>query len=144
ADLHEGPRRIPERAVARVDRHRHHRARCSRRARRDSSHCSQTQVTDSFWRDPPWRGGKGGYRMGLRPIDASAWLPDLISASELDRKRALLDDGASGVFAALDDSIAGQQKILEEVMRYASTTPSAEHARPDADSSTYSRPHVGL
>jgi hypothetical protein len=77
-------------------------------------------VTDSFWRDPPWRGGKGGYRMGLRPIETKDWLPDRISAPDRDRKRALLSDPSSGVFAALENSFAGQRKILDEVTRFAS------------------------
>lgn len=72
-------------------------------------------MTDSFWRDSPWRGGKGGYRMGLRPIDRNAWLPDRIDDAELARKRNLLDDSASGVFAELDGSRAGQMKILDAV-----------------------------
>ncbi len=53
--------------------------------------------------------------MGLRPIDRSAWLPDRISAAELARKRALLDDPRSGVFAELDGSRPGQLKILNAV-----------------------------
>jgi hypothetical protein len=76
-------------------------------------------VTDSFWRDPPWRGGKGGYRMALHPIEAKDWLPDRIDEDERDRKLALLGTATSSVFAALDDSLAGQQKILAEVQRVA-------------------------
>jgi hypothetical protein len=72
-------------------------------------------VIDSFWRDPPWHGGKAGYRMGLRPIDSSAWLPDRIDHAEHARKQRLLDDTASGVFAELADSRPGQQKILDAV-----------------------------
>jgi Protein of unknown function (DUF3445) len=74
-------------------------------------------VTDSFWRDPPWRGGKGGYRMGLRPIAANDWLTERIDDSERDRKLALLRNPSSGVFAATDNSLAGQNKILDEVSR---------------------------
>jgi hypothetical protein len=88
-------------------------------------------VTDAFWRDPPWRGGRGGYRMGLRPIDRAAWLPDRIDDAELARKRNLLDDPASGVFAELDGSRIGQQKVLDAVdqaLRGASCT--SGHASP--------------
>jgi len=74
-------------------------------------------VTDSFWRDPPWRGGKGGYRMGLRPIAPNEWLPERISAIEYDRKRKLLSDPSAGAFAAVDGSLRGQQSILEAVIR---------------------------
>jgi hypothetical protein len=72
-------------------------------------------VTDSFWRDPPWRGGKGGYRMGLRPIEPGQWLPDRITDGERARKQRLLADPEALVFAALDNSDAGQQKILDAV-----------------------------
>ncbi len=106
---------VPEGTVAGVDRHRHHGTRGARRARGNTGDRSQAQVTESFWRDPPWRGGKAGYRMGLRPIESSTWLPDRINAEELARKQRLLDDAASGVFAELADSRAGQQKILDAV-----------------------------
>jgi hypothetical protein len=82
-------------------------------------------VTDSFWRDPPWRGGKGGYRMGLRPIEQSAWLPERIDAAEYRRKRALLEDPSSGVHAAIDGSLPGQGKILDAVRRATGSETSA-------------------
>ena len=72
-------------------------------------------MTDSFWRDPPWRGGKAGYRMGLQPIESSVWLPDRIDTAELARKQSLLDDRTNGVFAELAESRAGQQQILDVV-----------------------------
>jgi hypothetical protein len=72
-------------------------------------------VTDSFWRDPPWRGGKGGYRMGLRPIAIDRWLPDRITEAERARKRELLDDPGALVFAETDASRPGQQQILDAV-----------------------------
>ena len=106
------------RTVARMDRDRHYRARGARRPRRNSGDRSQTQVTDAFWRDPPWRGGKGGYRMGLRPIAPQQWLPDRIDAAERARKQRLLADPASGVFAAIDGSVPGQQKILDAVTAF--------------------------
>jgi dimethylamine monooxygenase subunit A len=81
-------------------------------------------MTDSFWRDPPWRGGKSGYRMGLRPIDRAAWLPDRIDDAESARKRGLLDDPASGVFAELDGSRVGQQKVFDAVSQALGGAPS--------------------
>ena len=56
-------------------------------------------MTDSFWRDPPWRGGKGGYRMGLRPIEPQQWLPDCITNAEQSRKQALLAEPGSGAYS---------------------------------------------
>ena len=72
-------------------------------------------MTDSFWRDPPWRGGKGGYRMGLRPIATDQWLPDRINDAERARKRQLLADPSALVFAETDASRPGQQLILDAV-----------------------------
>ena len=74
-------------------------------------------MTDPFWDDPPWRGGKGGYRMGLRPIESNEWLPERIDAAEHERKHGLLQDSSSGVFAAIDGSLPGQLKILDAVSR---------------------------
>jgi len=75
-------------------------------------------MTVAFWRDPPWRGGKGGYRMGLRPIAADCWLPERISPAEKARKEALLADPSKLVFAALESSERGQQQILDAVERF--------------------------
>ncbi len=72
-------------------------------------------MTDSFWRDPPWRGGKGGYRMALRPIEPDCWLPERITDAELARKQQLLTEPTALVFAALDESHEGQLRILDAV-----------------------------
>ena len=88
-------------------------------------------MTDSFWRDPPRRGGKAGYRMGLRPIEPNAWLPDRIGQEEVARKRRLLSDAANGVFAELAESRAGQQKILDAVnVALANTHIASSHVAP--------------
>jgi len=55
--------------------------------------------------------------MGLRPIEQSDWLRERIDVAELERKRRLLRDPSSGVFAAIDGSLTGQLKILEAVSR---------------------------
>jgi Haem-dependent oxidative N-demethylase, alpha subunit-like len=74
-------------------------------------------TSDAFWRDPPWRGGKGGYRMGLHPIDAAHWLTDRVSDTERARKLALLTNPATLVNAELDASWSGQQQVLAAVER---------------------------
>jgi dimethylamine monooxygenase subunit A len=61
-------------------------------------------TSDAFWLDPPWRGGRGGYRMGLRPIRAEAWLAEPITPAERARKAALLARNAPPVIAALPES----------------------------------------
>jgi dimethylamine monooxygenase subunit A len=86
-------------------------------------------MTQAFWRDPPWRGGKGGYRMGLRPIDATCWLPDRITADERARKEVLLADPDKLVFAALDSSTTGQQQILDAIEAFIGHRNSARNQR---------------
>jgi hypothetical protein len=83
-------------------------------------------MIDAFWRDPPWRGGKGGYRMGLRPIGINHWLPEQITPDERARKQRLLADPGKLVFAAADDSVCAQNLLLDAVSK---ATPS----RPDRD-----------
>jgi Haem-dependent oxidative N-demethylase, alpha subunit-like len=86
-------------------------------------------MTDAFWRDPPWRGGKGGYRMGLRPIETSRWLPDRINDVERARKLALLSDPTTLVSAEIESSLAGQQQLLAAVEQHLGTTaPSTTHS----------------
>ena len=54
-----------------------------------------------FWLDPPWTGGTGRHRLGLRPIEQGDWLRWPPGADLLDHKRQILthcyDDA---VFAA--------------------------------------------
>jgi len=56
--------------------------------------------------------------MGLRPIEPQRWLPERISDTERSRKQQLLDDPGSAVFAALEGSRPGQQKIFEAVAKF--------------------------
>ncbi len=72
-------------------------------------------MNDAFWRDPPWRGGKGGYRMGLRPIAIDRWLTERITPEERARKQALLADPGKLVFAAADESTPAQHLLLDVI-----------------------------
>lgn len=47
---------------------------------------------ETFWRDPPWRGGKTQFRMGLKEIQQEEWLPEAITAAERRRKQRLLEE----------------------------------------------------
>ena len=60
--------------------------------------------------------------MGLRPIEPDNWLRERIDRTELERKRKLLQDPSSGVFAAIDGSLPGQRKILHAVSHAAGCT----------------------
>jgi dimethylamine monooxygenase subunit A len=70
---------------------------------------------DLFWTNSPWRGGRGGYRMGLRPVAAAEWLSEPISPSERARKAALIQRNRPTVFAALADTDAAQARTLDFV-----------------------------
>ena len=56
--------------------------------------------------------------MGLRPIEPQQWLAERIDAAERARKEQLLADPTSNVFAAIDGSVTGQQKILDAVTAF--------------------------
>ena len=68
--------------------------------------------------------------MGLRPIAPQQWLPDRIEAAEHARKQRLLADPASSVFAAVDGSLPGQQKILDAVTAFTGEAIASTHAPP--------------
>jgi dimethylamine monooxygenase subunit A len=71
--------------------------------------------TDPFWAEPPWHGGRGGYRMGLRPIDGATWLSEAIAPAERERKGALIARNDPMVFAALAGTEPAQQLALAAV-----------------------------
>jgi hypothetical protein len=55
----------------------------------------------AFWTDPPWRGGKTPFRMGLAPIAEASWLPAKICKNEYQRKSMLLSTRREAVLAEL-------------------------------------------
>jgi hypothetical protein len=55
----------------------------------------------AFWSNPPWRGGRTPFRLGLMPIAETAWLPDAICEKEYQRKRILLSEHRSEVLAVV-------------------------------------------
>ena len=68
--------------------------------------------------------------MGLRPIESDDWLRERIDPTELERKRKLLQDPSSGVFAALDGSLPGQRKILDAVRHVVGCAVATQDAAP--------------
>ncbi len=86
----------------------------------------------SFWSDPPWRGGRGGFRMGLRQIDDNAWLTEAITPAERARKAALLGRNQPPVFRALDGTAAIQQQVLGAVRRQLGNASGADNELWDA------------
>jgi dimethylamine monooxygenase subunit A len=72
-------------------------------------------MTSSFWADPPWRGGRAGHRMGLKPV--ADWLADAIDAPTQREKLQLLADANATVFAETAGSRIAQEALLALVER---------------------------
>jgi len=68
-------------------------------------------MTVDFWADPPWRGGRAGHRMGLRPIAAADWLADPIDDPTRRDKLRLLADPTAKVFAEMPQSRSAQHLL---------------------------------
>ncbi len=70
-------------------------------------------MSRTFWADPPWRGGRGPFRLGLAPVTESEWLPLPASPLECARKLDLLTRRRDEVLARVPshrgavDSVAG-------------------------------------
>jgi hypothetical protein len=58
----------------------------------------------AFWNDPPWRGGRTPFRLGLAPVAERAWLPDPVCESEYQRKRILLSEHRAEVLAVIPNA----------------------------------------
>lgn len=56
-------------------------------------------MSRTFWADPPWRGGRGPFRLGLAPVAESEWLPLPASGEERARKLDLLTHRRDEVLA---------------------------------------------
>lgn len=59
---------------------------------------------DAFWRDPPWRGGRTPFRMGLAEIVLADWLAEPIAVQERLRKQTLIRDNAASVLGEVPDT----------------------------------------
>ena len=70
---------------------------------------------ERFFADPPWAGGHGGIRMGLKPIPASEWLTERPTAAERETKLRLLRERRHRVLRFESGSEAGQQEALAAV-----------------------------
>lgn len=68
-------------------------------------------MNTSFWLRPPWHGGVGKHRLGLSPMDTSAWLSEPPSSTVLVNKRRLLTTCYEDVVAVLPEA-AGATSLL--------------------------------
>lgn len=85
---------------------------------------------DRFWSDPPWRGGRPPFRLGLQPVAESVWLPDPICNDEYRRKSMLLAEARQAVLADLPEQIetvrAGAEWVRDALL--ARGYPERDHA----------------
>ena len=78
-----------------------------------TDHTESLTPEERFWRDPPWRGGRTQFRLGLSQIDEDDWLGEPIDDAERARKRRLLESRRDAVvrrvpgFEALEAAAAG-------------------------------------
>jgi hypothetical protein len=70
---------------------------------------------EQFFANPPWSGGHGGIRMGLRPIATDAWLTEPLTDDEREAKLALLRDRRDRVLRTRPGSEPGQQLALDAI-----------------------------
>jgi dimethylamine monooxygenase subunit A len=99
--------------------------------------------TDKFWVNPPWRGGRTPFRLGLVPITEAEWLPEPICSNEYRRKLMLLSGQREAVLA----EVPGHAVTVERVALGLRTqlqalgNPGVARAR---DSAEGPEPHPGL
>lgn len=73
------------------------------------------ETVDPFWRDPPWRGGRTPFRMGLAEIPEAEWLPEPIAAPERERKRALMRERGDEVLARAPGAALAEREAVAAV-----------------------------
>ncbi|MEZ5557855.1 MAG: DUF3445 domain-containing protein [Pseudomonadales bacterium] len=66
-----------------------------------------------FWRDPPWRGGRTQFQLGVQPIPEAQWLAEPISPAEASRKRALLRERRQDVLARASDGEDWERMVVD-------------------------------
>ena len=72
-------------------------------------------TAEAFWTDPPWRGGRTPFRLGLMTVADEAWLPEEICDSEYQRKVMYLGARRTAVLAAIPDQSYPVDSVAESV-----------------------------
>jgi hypothetical protein len=73
-------------------------------------------MSRAFWADPPWRGGRGPFRLGLAPVAESEWLPLPASREEHARKLDLLTHRRDEVLAR----VHAAERVVDAVAAFVS------------------------
>lgn len=69
----------------------------------------------TFWNNPPWANGKGGYQMGLTPLELSDWCKQAITPEQRATKLALLRTNFSDVVQTTATSLPAQRLLASHV-----------------------------
>ena len=65
--------------------------------------------------NPPWKGGKAKYRLGLKPINLDEWFDATISSELYKHKKSLIDFKYDEVIATTTDSSESQIYLSEKI-----------------------------
>lgn len=65
--------------------------------------------------NPPWKGGKAKYRLGLKPINLDEWFDTTISSEIYKHKKSLIDFKYDEVIATTTDSSESQIYLSEKI-----------------------------
>lgn len=69
----------------------------------------------------PFKGGSGGVKLGLEPIEEPCWLEvDTLFIKEIEKKRELFNSNKNKVFQAIDESQESQIELLRYIKNYLS------------------------
>ena len=67
----------------------------------------------------PFKGGSGGVKLGLEPIEEPYWLEvDTLFIKEIEKKRELFNSNKNKVFQAVDESQESQIELLRYIKNY--------------------------
>lgn len=67
-------------------------------------------ASETFWRDPPWRGGTAKHRLGLHPVHAASWLSPADDASRA-HKESILATRYEDAVAVVPRGVAAERAL---------------------------------
>ena len=66
--------------------------------------------------NPPWKGGKAKYRLGLKPINLDEWFDATINPDIYKHKKSLIDSGANYKFKTVRDFEMSEYPVYPNFM----------------------------
>ncbi len=93
---------------------------------------STNSAPAGFWRDPPWKGGKTPFRMGLQGVPSSEWLADPIGGEMREHKVRLMAERGRDVADQEPDTEDVQRQVVAEMAAELGQRPAFADAWPRA------------